>query len=540
MTFLLIFGMSVTYAQNNIHLIYFKDKANSPFSLTNPAEFLTEKALERRQKQNIALQIRDLPVNPDNVEKVRETGAKILYPTRWLNGLLIETDQVTLAQIQKLDCIQQTEKLSKALDITPQPEREIQARNPKVLTKARLEAEDYGESLAQIQLLEMDKMHQAGFHGEGMTIAIMDNGFQNVDINPAFEHLTILGTYDFVGQQENVFSGGVHGVNCLSVMGAYKPAEMIGGAYAASYYLFETENNNLETRSEEAFWLIAAERADSLGVDIISTSLGYYTFDDPSTNYLPSDTDGNTSLITRAADMAVGTGMIVVTSAGNEGQTAWGTITFPADGDSVLAVGSVDAEGNYYLGSSPGYSADGRVKPDVAAVGFQALVMNASGFTSRKTGTSFACPAVAALAAGVWQSQPNLTALEIMALIQKSGSQYRSPNSQIGYGIPSFERTQSLVLGTDDTELTQNDQEITIYPNPTHNAIYLSFGNFYWHKEVKLILRNAKGQEIYVQTRKIDEKRLKIELPSDKFSAGMYFLNAQVANFIKICRIIKQ
>lgn len=533
-----------SYGQDKLHLIYFKDKLNSPYSIDKPSEFMSEKAIKRRQKQNISIQFRDLPVNPSYIQKVRDAGAEILYPTRWFNGVLIKTDEVTLSKIQKLEIIKNTTLLSKSIKIDNQPLESgfDMDRFKNIPRQGRLEAEDYGASLAQIQLLGLDKMHEKGFHGEGITIAVLDNGFQNVDINPAFAHLDVLGTYDFVGRQKNVFGGGTHGAYVLSVLGAYKPNELIGGAYAASYYLFETEDNSSESRAEEVFWLVAAEKADSLGVDIISTSLGYYTFDDPSANYSPKDTDGNTALITRAADMAVGTGMLVVTSAGNVDQSAWKTITFPADGDSVLAVGSVDRNGTHYHTSATGYSSDGRVKPDVMAIGHNTVVMSSSGFKSERTGTSFACPLVSALAAGIWQAHPELTAMEVVRLIQKSGSQYRSPDQKMGYGIPSFERTEKLILGVDESsELTNSDhRNVHIYPNPTQNTLHLGFSHFYQNKELKLTLRNTKGQNVYAKNVFLHKNYFEIQLSDTFFAKGIYLLSIQVGDFTKLLRIVKQ
>jgi len=537
-TFLLLFiaNFSVSYAQDKVHLIYFKDKDNSPYSLDNPSEFLTEKALKRRQKQNIPVQFRDLPVNPDYVQKVQDTGAKVLYPTRWFNGLVIETDEVTFSEVQKLECVQQTAILSKA----SKTQNEFEEFRPfpippSPVNNQRLEAEDYGASLTQIQLLGIDKMHEQNFRGEGMTIAVMDNGFLNADINPMLKNLTVLGTYDFVYQRNLVYTRGSHGTQVLSVMGAYKPSELIGGAYNASFYLFATEDDNSESRAEEAFWLIAAERADSLGVDIISTSLGYSTFDDFNLDYNLSDIDGNTSIITKAADIAVSTGMVVVTSAGNEGQSMWGKITFPADGDSVLAVGSVNSVGDYYVGSSRGYSADGRVKPDVMALGVSTATSSAGGFLFRKTGTSFAAPSVTALVTGVWQSQPELTAVEVIERIRKSGSQFHNPDEKMGYGIPNFERIRT----TTALEIESSPKKVEIYPNPVENTLFVFFGEFNFNQAVLVKIYTNLGKLVYQNDIRLKGQSFQIPLPKTQFPSGVYLLVLESDSYRQRSQFVK-
>jgi len=534
--FLLVVNISTSYAQDKVHLIYFKDKENSLYSLDNPSEFLTEKALKRRQKQNISIQFRDLPVNLDYIQQVQATGAKVLYPTRWFNGVLIETDEVTFSEVQKLECVQQTATLSKALKIqTEFEEFHLSPNSSPSTNNRRLESEDYGASLTQIQLLGINKMHEQNFRGEGMTIAVMDNGFLDVDINPMFEHLTVLGTYDFVSQNNSVYKSGSHGTQVLSVMGAYKPSELIGGAYNASFYLFVTEDNDSESRAEEAFWLIAAERADSLGVDIISTSLGYNQFYNFELDYNTSDTDGNTSLITKAADIAVSTGMVVVTSAGNEGQSTWGTITFPADGDSVLAVGSVNSAGDYYIGSSRGYSADGRVKPDVVAMGVSTVTSNSGGFPRRKTGTSFAAPSVTALVAGVWQSQPDLTAVEVIERIRRSGSQFYNPDDKMGYGIPNFERTQT----TTALETESYKQKIKIYPNPVENILSVLFNQSNFNEAVLVKIYTNLGKLVYQNTILLQNQFFQIPLSKTQFPSGMYLLVLESDSSVQTIQFIK-
>ncbi len=295
-------------------------------------------------------------------------------------------------------------------------------------------------------------------------IAIFDAGFSGVNQTAPFSHLfqdhQIKATWDFVYGSDNVFQYDEHGTEVFSVIAAYQEGTFTGGAYEAAFQLYVTEDVGSEYRIEEYNWLFAAERADSSGVDIIHSSLGYYDFDDATMNYAKSAMDGKTAVITRAAQYAADRGIVVVCSAGNEGTLAWQTITAPADAIGVLAVANVNSSGIRVASSSTGPSADGRIKPDVAALGASTTVIKSSGAVGTANGTSLAAPLVTSIVAGVWERYPVLTAHEVMDVIRKSASLAQNPNNQIGYGIPNFKAVVNYV------ETETQEQPFEVFPNP--------------------------------------------------------------------------
>jgi len=272
----------------------------------------------------------------------------------------------------------------------------------------------------------------------------MDNGFNNVNTIEAFdrarENNLILGGYDFEDKTSDIYAytGGSHGTNVLSTMLGYLENDFVGTAIDAQYYLFRTEVDASETPREEAYWIAAAERADSLGVDIIHTSLGYSTFDDAKYNYSPSEMDGQTTFISRAATIVLEKGILGVNSAGNSGNNAWGIITAPADSPGILSIGAVDSNGFIASFSSVGPTADGRIKPDVVALGLSASIIRESGAIGTSSGTSFSGPIISGAIASLWQSLPNSSPQEIMDMVRNSGSLASNPNTELGYGIPDF------------------------------------------------------------------------------------------------------
>jgi hypothetical protein len=290
-------------------------------------------------------------------------------------------------------------------------------------------------------------MHRQGFKGKGMLVAVFDAGFENLPQLDAMRHLfvngRILDTYNFVEDNGYVYGkGGDHGTKVLSTMAAYDPGKIIGTAPEASYLLYRTEDASSEYRIEEFNWLLAAERADSAGADVINSSLGYNNFDDKSMSYTYEQMDGNTAYVTQAADMAAAVGMLVVTSAGNEGRGKWKYITAPADADSVLTVGAVDSKGSYAEFSSKGNTPDGRTKPDVVAKGAATTVVSPGNRVTVSNGTSFSSPLMAGFATSLWQAYPKLNNMEVIDILRRSGSQAQKPDSLLGYGIPDYERAK--------------------------------------------------------------------------------------------------
>ena len=418
--------------QPNRYMVYFKDKNNSPYSINAPQAYLSQRAIDRRARQNIPVVAADLPVDPTYLDSLSATGALVVYTSRWFNAAVIGADSLQLVQISKFSFVK-TIQLVRGSDfyarLSSQP---VAGITPVV--KRLASAPAYQN---QLSMIGADSMHLMGYHGEGMLITILDAGFINATTLSFFDSLfanqQVVSTYDFVLSQPNVYQSDDHGVEVLSTLAANEPGQMMGTAYKANYILLITEDVTSESPVEEANWLRGAEYADSAGADVISSSLGYNTFDNPAFNLTYSDLNGHTSIASRAASMAAARGILVCNSAGNEGGQSWQHIIVPADADSIIAVGAVDASGAYAYFSSTGPTSDGRVKPDLAAEGENTILGLSDGTIGSNSGTSFSCPLVAGLAAGFWQAFPNLKNVEVINYLKESASQYTNPNNLLGY-----------------------------------------------------------------------------------------------------------
>ncbi len=463
---LLITSAGFAQVAENRYIVYFTTKVNTPFSVNNPSAYLSQKAIDRRTNQNISVDQRDLPVDPALIGSVLDLGeVTLLGKMKWMNAILIETtDPDVLEGILLLDDVGALEVSTTVPGTNPVHKGSTPVAIPKL-------NEEYGAAFDQIDQLNGLGLHNDGFTGDGMWIAVLDGGFSDTDsasvLAPLLDSNRLLGTRNFVLGGTEVYGQSAHGTMVLSTMAAEEPFLMIGTAPAASYLLCVTEDVSQERRIEEALWIMGAEYADSVGVDIINTSLGYSDFDVETENYTYADMDGNTALITRGADIAASRGMLVVSSAGNQGGTDWNYITAPADGDSVLAIGAVWVDGTATDFSSRGPSVDGRVKPNVMARGGQAVITNRADSIMTGNGTSFAAPILTGMAACLWQAFPEANAWEIHQAIEESSSLYFTPNDSMGLGIPNFEVARYLlwqVLSTRNNIRTLNIA--TAYPNP--------------------------------------------------------------------------
>ncbi|WP_187632113.1 S8 family serine peptidase [Hymenobacter lutimineralis] len=490
------------------HLIYFKDKAGSPFQLDQPDAFLSARAQARRQRQNIALTAQDLPVNPSYVAQLKAVpGVSYWYPSRWFNAVMISCDDATLAQVQALPFVRQASPLNRKKTAAPASDTyaPVSAATQRSVAGRR---SDYGKAYAQAVQLGAVAMHDAGYRGEDMHIAVFDAGFPGVDkltpFQPLFAENRLASTYNFVDKQPAVFLRDGHGTSVLSTMAASQPGFFTGTAPKATYHLCITEDVASETPVEEMNWLIAAEYADSVGVDIITSSLGYTTFPDfPAATHTYAELDGNTAIGTRAADLAARVGILVLNSAGNDGNGAWRYIGVPADADSIIAVGAVDSVGIRSGFSSVGPTADGRIKPDLAARGGQAAVIRPSGAVVLGNGTSYACPILAGMTAGFWQANRNRTAQEIIALLKQSGTQAAAPDNLLGYGIPDFVRAYNLANpGTPlGTRPVHNRGEVRVYPNPSEaDQFFLTLPAELQRRPVQVRIFDTLGRLVSEQT----------------------------------------
>ncbi len=455
-------------AQFTRYVIRLKDKGSSPYALNNPSQYLTARAIARRTRYGIAIDSTDLPVTPRYVDSIRLAGAvTILNTSKWLNQVAIQTsDAAALAKINAFSFVQgsnpvatrPTQQLNQKLE-------SVNQSNTSNLSPLNITADhyNYGQSYAQVHIHNGEFLHNRGFRGQGMHMAVMDAGFQNYLTMPTFDSVRstgqILATWDFVMGNASVNEDNAHGTNCFSTIAANMPGIFVGTAPKTSFYLYRTEDAATEYPVEEQNWAAAAERADSLGVDVCSVSLGYNTFDNAVFNYTYSNMDGNTTMIAKAADVAAKKGMLIVVAAGNSGNGSWKYIISPADADSVLAVGAVNTSGAVAGFSSYGPSSDGQIKPSVAAVGWNAVVANTSnGMPVFSNGTSFACPNMAGLATCLWQAFPEVSNMTIINTLQQVSNRFANPDDRSGYGVPDLKKAFALLIKQRFTkQFTQNN-----------------------------------------------------------------------------------
>ena len=518
------------------YLVLLRDKVGTPYSLARPDQFLSQRSILRRQKQAIPVLERDLPVNPAYVTQIQQAGAKVWYTSRWLNAVLVETTDAVIANVQKLPVVKGLEfgrSLANARVGTPAQPGSAEVEQARKF--GDVQPLNYGTSQGQISQIGVDKMHQQGYHGEDMLIGVLDAGFLNANkvgfLKPLFDEGRVLATYDFVKRETAVYEDDSHGLSCLSAIAATADGQLYGTAFKARFILLRTEDAGRESRVEEANWLFGAEYADSAGVDIISSSLGYTQFDDASTSYTYPNLDGKTALSTRAAQIAAETGMVIVVAAGNEGSSAWRYLSAPSDAQLVLAIGAVNQTGQRAGFSSLGPSADGRVKPDLAARGQGTVIGSPGGQILMGNGTSFAAPLVAGLAAGFWQAHPRLTAAQVTAVLRRSGSQFGNPDDQLGYGIPNFERASVLAetLG-----------QLLVYPNPFSEAEPLSviWGEIDPTVPLDATLTDLTGRVLW--RKQYDAGPATFALPNLGLSAGLYVMTLVAGDKKRTVTLVKR
>ena len=412
--------------------ISLKDKAATDYSLQKPEKYLSKKSIERRKKQGLPIDSTDLPVCRKYVDAIRKTGVHVLVTGKWDNFVTVScNDSMLISEIAQLPFVRSTERVWKGIT-----QRAFQRDS--LINKPLRTDSLYGPAITQAAMSRVDLLHDAGFKGEGMTIAVIDAGFHNVDKIDAMKNIRILGVRDFVNPEADIYAESSHGMSVLSCMAMNQPHVMIGTAPEASYWLLRSEDEYSENLVEQDYWAAAIEFADSVGVDLVNTSLGYYSFDDPAKNYRYRDLNGHYALMSREAAKAADKGMVVVCSAGNSGAGSWKKITPPGDAENIITVGAVTKRGELAPFSSVGNTADGRVKPDVVAVGLNSDVMGTDGNFRRANGTSFASPIMCGMVACLWQACPKLTAKQIIDLVRQSGDRADFPDNIYGYGIPDL------------------------------------------------------------------------------------------------------
>ncbi|MFN7593918.1 MAG: S8 family peptidase [Bacteroidota bacterium] len=451
------------------YVIRLKDKNNNPYSIYNPSAFLSDRSIERRNRLNIITDELDLPITPAYLDSIRNTGVTIQHYSKWLNAIVIETkDSLALQKILSFPFVVNNAPVGRTKKETTKPviTRSFINNNPDALLRR---ADDYGTALNQIAMVNGIGLHQKGFDGSGVLVAVFDGGFLQANSHPSMKHAyednRILAAKDFTGSSIPLYDDGSHGTQCLSIIGAQDPGRMIGTAPGASFILCRSEELSSEFVIEEYNWVAAAEFADSMGADIISSSLGYSLFDDSTMNHTYADMNGATCMSSIGAYIASTKGIIVCNSAGNQGASSWRYITAPSDADNILCVGAVFDTEEIAWFSSLGNSADGRQKPDVVAQGVQTTIANVyNGDYSASNGTSFSNPVIAGMVACLRQAHPDKSVKDIITAVVQSADRYSAPDTLYGYGIPDFQLADLLLSQVDLNRL--ESEKPVLFPNP--------------------------------------------------------------------------
>ena len=513
--------------------VYFKDKPDFQTYYNSPLLMLSQKSLDRRTTQNIPLDIKDVPLYQPYINIITaSTGITVMAKSKWLNSLHIRGTQADINALKLLSCVQSVKFANRSLNAKSALISDVIRTHQNKFSPQTTYS--YGNSGTQIQMIKGDYLHQQGYTGLGMVIAVLDAGFPSVNTAAPFNKIRtgnqILGGYDFTNRNTNFYTGNNHGTQVLSTIGGFA-TNLVGTAPEASFYLYITEVAATENPVEESYWVEAAEMADYNGVDIISSSLGYLTFDNTNYDYTYNDTNGNTSFISRGCEIAFSRGIICVISAGNEGANTEPHVGMPGDAVSALTIGSVTSTKAYSSFSSIGPSKDGRVKPDVMAMGTNSVVSNTSGAITTNSGTSFSCPIMAGAVACFWQApvNRNKTNTQIIQMIKASSDRFASPTNQFGYGIPNFQTALTTALST--SEFATN--VFSLYPNPSNNEVTLSNPDNLIGAAIKFY--NNLGQ--LVLERKIESQSQKISLQS--LNNGIYYYNIASAEKTLYGKLIK-
>lgn len=450
--FALLYFFSVD-AQLSRFVVYFRHKGATTHTISNPSAYLSTRAIERRTRHGITIDSADLPVPASYLSQLQAIpGVTILNTSRWLNAVTVDTtNSNAIGLINALPFVQNVAAIDARAGGQGHRKSDLPITNFTASNRVQGDFFNYGaESLAEIKLHKGEFLHNIGMRGQQMHIAILDGGFLNYNTLDAMDSIIangqVLSTWDFVNKETSVSEDHYHGMMCLSTIAANIPGQFVGKAPKASFHLFRTENTASEYPIEEFNWVCGAERADSVGADLISSSVAYNTFDDPSFNHSYNDMNGNTIICSRGADIAAKKGILVCQSVGNEGNSGWHFLLAPADADSAFAVGAVSAAGALWNGSSFGPSADGQIKPDVVSVGWNAVVQGPGNTIGVSTGTSLATPNMAGLAACLWQAFPEVNNMRIIRSLREAGSLASSPNDSMGYGIPDVKAAFARLL----------------------------------------------------------------------------------------------
>lgn len=515
---------------NFFYRVYFRDKGTYTISSFSAEYLLSQRAIERRQESGIDVPVySDLPVFSEYTDQLKTMGFTLHGTSKWMNSALLKTKtEVDLSTVRSLPFVADAILVKK-------PAGKSSFTDKLDLVDAATSPPPFD---IQLTMLNGYHLHNAGYDGTGILVAILDGGFTNADkassLSPLRNRDGIKLTYDFINKNSFVYSYHSHGMAVLSVLAGQVNGYLRGTAPGADFMLLRTEDGASEFPVEEDYWTFAAEFADSAGADIISSSLGYFQFDDPAMNYSFSDLDGNTAFVTRAADMAVSKGMLVVASAGNERNKNWIRIIAPSDGDSVLAAGAVDRYRTISSFSSAGPSADGRVKPDLSALGVEVMTQTAEVLLTRLNGTSFSCPVLSGMSACLMEAVPQATASEIIESLRAAGDRYYTPDSLYGYGIPDMNKALSILQ---DKYLMRPENETIVRPNPFSDEFEILFNEA--PGNIRIEIANTAGVVVFLKDYGVYAGRSLIIRELAKRSPGLYFVRIVTAGGTFTHKIIK-
>ncbi len=509
--------------------VYLSDKADVATSIANPITILTQKAIDRKNRHGVSIDSRDVPVNETYIAQLKAaTGITVMAKSKWFNAVHVRGSQTNIEALQNLGFVTSVDFADNSLNSSKFTSAKVKSK-----LKTELTSFNYGNALNQIEMFNGDELHLANYTGSGITIAVLDAGFPSVNTMSSFSRMRnagqLMGSYDFVNRDSDVYTGTTsnHGTLVLSDMAGFIENQFVGTAPDALYYLFITEDATSETPVEESYWVEAAERADSLGVDIINTSLGYSDFDGTKYDYSQSDMNGNTTFITKGANIAFEKGLLLVNSAGNSGN--WG-VTAPADSPNLLSVGAVNASGIYASFSSVGTAHQTVQKPDVVAQGQGSYVISENDIILTANGTSFSAPILAGGIACLWQALPNTSNDGIMQLIRESASQYLTPDNFLGYGIPNLKSALDTALSIEPVE--ENKEGIELFPNPVGNKLFVKLSSgIAFVRLYNIIGKQLQAYTVFPETESIDVSNL---------PKGVYLVTINLGRQTKTVKLIKK
>lgn len=519
--------------------VYLTDKDNVQAAINNPITILTQDAIDRKKAHGVVIDERDVPVNESYISQLKtQIGIMVMAKSKWFNAVHVRGTEADIKALSSLGFVARIDFADKSLNSS----RTRQADNKFEIEDAQVNFV-YGSTQNQVEMIHVNGLHVQDFTGEDMVVAVLDASFTNVNTMVAFQRLRdaghLLGGYDFVDKTTDVYafspSGLSHGTRVLSTMAGYVQDQYVGTAPDAFYYLFRTEDVNSENPVEMSYWVEAAERADSLGVDVINSSLAYKDFDGTNYDFSATEMDGNTAFVSKGANIAYEKGMLMVNSAGNSGPNngSHGGIWAPADAPGVLSIGAVDASGTIASFSSRGSAFQSNQKPDVVAQGVAAYVVSEGTINpptiTTNNGTSFSSPITAGGVTCLWQALPGATNSEIMDYVRQSASLYSTPNNDYGFGIPDLEL--ALNIGVKDQE--EKVKEFKMFPNPVDSILFLKVPSEI--EQSTLTIYNVLGKVLIQKT--VVNSTFSMDVSS--MASGMYLVNLQSKQSSKTFKLIK-